>query len=118
MCAVCRGWVQCSLDIDEKLGVAVTSAREGGAHDKIDYQGGSLSVFIIIIMNKTSGFADDGLAMVTGDIMKLDSISIEVVENCEADLVTFSVVWLGSSRAKRVYIYYLFYGFIFNLTLQ
>ena len=80
----------------------MTSAREGGAHDKIDYQGGSLSVFIIIIMNKTSGFADDGLAMVTGDIMKLDSISIEVVENCEADLVTFSVVWLGSSRAKRV----------------
>ena len=37
--------------------------------------------------------------MMTGHVMELDTISVEVVEDCQADLVTLSVVRLGPTRS-------------------
>ena len=39
---------------------------------------------------------DDRLLVVAGHIMESDSISVEVVENSQALLISFSVVRLGS----------------------
>ena len=44
---------------------------------------------------------DNGLWVVTGDIMELDSIIVEVVENCQTALITLSVVRLGSAGSKQ-----------------
>ena len=43
-----------------------------------------------------SGFTDCWLLVVTGDVMESDSIGVKVVEDCEAELITLSVVRLGS----------------------
>ena len=40
--------------------------------------------------------------MVTGHVMKLDAVSVKVVEDSQADLVTLSVVWLGPTRSEYV----------------
>ena len=37
--------------------------------------------------------------MMTGHVMELDSVSVEVVEDRQADLVTLSVVRLGPTRS-------------------
>lgn len=37
--------------------------------------------------------------MMTGHVMELDTVSVEVVEDRQADLVTLSVVRLGPTRS-------------------
>ena len=93
---------RCSLDIDGDQEVAVTGASGREAH-KIDYyeQRDSLCSLSLLISTKHhSSLADDGLAMVTGHVMKLDAVSVKVVEDSQADLVALSVVWLGPTRSE------------------
>ena len=65
---------RCSLE------VAVTGASGREAH-KIDYveQRQSLYLSLLLSTEHHSSLADDGLAMVTGHVMKLDAVSVKVV---------------------------------------
>jgi len=49
-----------------------------------------------------SALADDGLGVVAGDIVELDSVIVEVVEDSQARLITFSVVRLSSASSSSV----------------
>ena len=67
---------------------------------KIDYQDQRQSPsLLIVIISISSILADDGLAMVTGHVMELDTVSVEVVEDGQTDLVTLPVIRLGPARA-------------------
>ena len=50
-----------------------------------------------------SALADDGLGVVAGDIVELDSVIVEVVEDSEAGLITFSVVRLSSASSEIIF---------------
>jgi len=47
-----------------------------------------------------TSLADSGLAVTASNIVPFDSISVEVVEDGKAGLVTFSVVGLGTSGTE------------------
>ena len=64
---------RCSLE------VAVTGASGREAH-KIDYVEQRQSLYLSLLSTEHhSSLADDGLAMVTGHVMKLDAVSVKVV---------------------------------------
>ena len=65
---------------------------------RIRHQRQSPSLLIVII-SISSILADDGLAMMTGHVMELDTVSVEVVEDGQTDLVTLPVIRLGPARA-------------------
>ena len=91
----------CSLDIDGDQEVAVTGAR-GRRMTRliIMRQRQSRSLLSTTTKHQASSFlTDDGLAMMTGHVMEHDTVSVEVVENRQADLVTLSVVRLGPTKS-------------------
>jgi len=52
--------------------------------------------------NLKSGLADDGLAVVARHVVEPHAVVVEVVEDRQADLVTFSVIWLRSVSSPSV----------------
>ena len=49
--------------------------------------------------------ADDGLAVVAGDVVEPHPVVVEVVEHSHAELVTLPVVGLSAARTTNNYIY-------------
>ena len=45
--------------------------------------------------------ADDGLPVVTADVVEPDSVVVEVVEDSNTELVSFSVVRLSPPSARK-----------------
>ena len=48
-----------------------------------------------------SALADDGLPVVTADVVEPDPVVVEVVEDSNTELVSFSVVRLSPSSARE-----------------
>ena len=46
------------------------------------------------------GLTDDGFLVMTGHVVEPDAVSVEIIENSQADLVTLSVVWLGELHSE------------------
>ena len=46
-------------------------------------------------------FAKDWLGVVAADVVKLDTVVVEVVEDTQAELITLTVIGLGSSTAAK-----------------
>ena len=40
--------------------------------------------------------------MVTGNVVHSDSVVVEVVQNGDAELVAFAIVWLGTVGSKKL----------------
>lgn len=53
--------------------------------------------------NLTPTFTDDGLGVVTGDVVPFDTVSVEVIEDSQAVLIPFPVVrlWSAISSSAR-----------------
>ena len=62
--------------------------------------------------NLKSGLADDWLAVVARHVVEPHAVVVEVVEDSQADLVTFSVIWLGSISSKNIKSYKIRYIYI------
>jgi len=52
--------------------------------------------------NLKSGLADDRLAVVARHVVEPHAVVVEVVEDRQADLVPFSVIWLRSVGSPSV----------------
>jgi len=50
----------------------------------------------------TSLLTDDGLSVVTSNVMESDSITIKVVQDSNTELISLSVIWLSSSSSSSM----------------
>ena len=48
------------------------------------------------------GLTDDGFPVVAGDVVEPHAVVVEVVEDCQADLIPFSVIWLRSVGSRNI----------------
>ena len=55
----------------------------------------------LVSIFQCSALADDGLAVVAGNVVEPDSVSVEVVEDSNTELIPLSVVWLRSTSSER-----------------
>jgi hypothetical protein len=44
-------------------------------------------------------FANGGLGVMAGNVVELDTVIVEVVENSQAKLITFTVIGLGNATS-------------------
>ena len=53
----------------------------------------------------TSSLANNGLAMMTGDIMEPHSVIVKVIQDCQTNLIPFPVIRLWSVGSENVHNY-------------
>jgi len=56
----------------------------------------------LVSIFQCSALADDGLPVVAGNVVEPDSVSVEVVEDSNTELIPLSVVWLRSTSSSSV----------------